>query len=96
MRAEEQMRLRLLHSMRGRQSSGHEGKQVVRWISGGTGPDIRTTFRTEGKHTVMCCPLCGSEFGRVNLQDKSSLVGQMTAIQQAGHPHHCSHDEDMG
>jgi hypothetical protein len=64
----------------------HEGEDVVRWITGGTMPDLHVTFQHEGDYVVVKCATCKNILGYLPADgDQSDLLAQM---RQSGHPHH--------
>jgi hypothetical protein len=66
----------------------HEGEQVVRWITGGTLPDLHVTFHRdpEAGQIVVKCATCQNILGYLPANgDQSELLAQM---RQSGHPHH--------
>jgi hypothetical protein len=67
----------------------HEGDYVVRWITGGTAPDIHVTFQTHGGHTIAHCPLCNQPIGRFDAHYGSATYRQLAAIREVGNRHQC-------
>ena len=64
----------------------HEGPDVVRWITGGSQPDLHVTFQHEDSYVVVKCATCQNVLGYMPVDgDQSALLQEM---RESGHPHH--------
>lgn len=67
----------------------HEGESVVRWITGGTMPDLHVTFHQDGEQVVVKCATCKNVLGYLPANfDADQTAQALQEMRQAGHPHH--------
>jgi hypothetical protein len=84
--AEQKTRQTITGSPLGDVQFQHEGEDVVRWITGGTMPDLHVTFQHEDDYLVVKCATCQNILGYLPADgDQSELLA---AMRQSGHPHH--------
>lgn len=67
----------------------HEGTHVVRWLTGGTMPDVYVTFERQDDEIITHCPSCGVSFGQFDANYGSATYRQLGAIREVGSQHHC-------
>ena len=68
----------------------HEGSDVVRWITGGTLPDLHVTFHPdlEGKRVAWKCATCHNIIGYLPADgERVALAEQIVAMRLSGHDH---------
>lgn len=89
MRAEQKLREQLAIANNGVIGWQHEGENVIRWLTGGSAPEIRVTFRHVGDETIACCPRCRAEIGRFDAHYGPQTGEQLSQIRYAGAVHSC-------
>jgi len=67
----------------------HEGENVVRWLAGGSAPEVRVTFKHQGDQIAACCPKCRQEIGRFDANYGPKVGEQIEQIRYAGAEHRC-------
>ena len=66
----------------------HEGEQVVRWVTGGSLPDVYVTFHSEGERIAVKCATCKNVLGYLPAnRDGDQTVKALVAIRLSGHEH---------
>ena len=63
----------------------HEGEDVVRWITGGSLPDLYVTFHREGEQIAVKCATCKNILGYLPVDGEQA--GLLAATRVAGHTH---------
>lgn len=89
MRAEEKLREQIAAANGGIIGWQHEGEQVVRWLAGGSAPEIHVTIKHLGDENAACCPKCGAEIGHFDAHYGSEAGRQIGQIRYAGAEHRC-------
>ena len=86
--AEQKIRQTLTGSPVGEPHFQHEGEDVVRWITGGTLPDLHVTFHRdpEGDQITVKCATCKNILGYLPVDGEQSEL--LVAMRQSGHEHH--------
>jgi hypothetical protein len=86
--AEQKIRQTLTGSPVGEPHFQHEGPDVVRWITGGTLPDLHVTFHLEGEQIIVKCATCQNIIGHLPTDgERTDLAAQIVAMRQSGHDH---------
>jgi hypothetical protein len=88
--AEQKIRQTLTGSPFGGPDFPSEGENVIRWLTGGTSPDVWVTFHPEGEQITVRCAGCRTIIGHLPADPfaKDEIVRQIGAIREAGHEHH--------
>lgn len=89
MRAEQKLREQIAAANGGIVGWQHEGEHVVRWLAGGSAPEVRVTFKHLGDETAACCPRCGAEIGRFDAHYGADAGRQIGQIRYTGAEHQC-------
>lgn len=89
MSAEQKLREQIAAANGGLLTFQHEGEHVVRWLTGGSAPEIRATFKHQGEQVAACCPKCGAVFGRFDADYGARAGDQIGKIRYAGADHRC-------
>lgn len=89
MRAEQKLREQIASANDGVIGWQHEGESVVRWLAGGSAPEIHVTFKHLSDETAACCPKCGAEIGRFDAHYGPNTGDQIGTIRYAGAAHRC-------
>lgn len=89
MRAEAVLREQIAAANGGIIGWQHEGESIVRWLAGGSAPEIRVTFKHLGDETAACCPKCGQEIGRFDAHYGPNAGEQIGKVRYAGAEHQC-------
>lgn len=85
--AEQKIRLTLTGSPSGKPQFQHEGEEVIRWITGGTLPDVYVTFHHEGNMIELRCATCQASLGSIAADYRGNTPQQVADIRRAGHQH---------
>jgi hypothetical protein len=85
--AEQKVRLTLTGNPFGEPHFQHEGEEVVRWISGGTLPELYVTFHQRGTMIEVRCSTCQALLGNFPSHYGGNTVQQIAAMRQSGHQH---------
>lgn len=85
--AEQKVRLTLTGSPFGEPHFQHEGETVVRWITGGTLPDVYVTFHPQGDTIEIRCTTCRMTLGHIATNYGDAALQQLISIRQSGHLH---------
>jgi hypothetical protein len=78
--AEQNIRLTLTGSPFGEPHFQHEGDNVVRWLTGGTDPDLHVFFQTQDDLIQVRCAQCTQILGTISTvrdTDTGSQIGNM-------------------
>ncbi len=78
--AEQKVRLALTGSPDKEPVFQHEGEEVVRWITGGTLPDLYVYFLHRDTRIVLKCAVCQEVIGDIpddNGGDSASIIGRL-------------------
>jgi len=66
----------------------HEGPDVVRWITGGTLPDLHATFHHQGEQIAVKCDTCKNIIGYLPADGETTIISELVvAMRQSGHDH---------
>ena len=65
----------------------HEGQEVIRWITGGSLPDLHVTFRQRDRVIEVFCATCHALLGSFPADYGGSTSQQLAAMRQSGHQH---------
>ena len=85
--AVQKIRLTLTGSPSGEPHFQHEGEEVVRWITGGTLPDLYVMFRQRDNMIEVRCSTCQNLLGNFPSLYRGNTAQQIAAIRQSGHQH---------
>lgn len=89
--AEQKVRLALTGDPQGEPSFETEGPSVVRWLTGGSSPDLRVTFHhpPDGGGILVRCATCGEALGIIPDHDNDGAdhAAAVRRMREAGHPH---------
>ncbi len=84
--AAQKIRQQLTGSPFGDPQFQHEGEQVVRWITGGSLPDLHVTFHQQSEQIAVKCATCQNILGFLPVDGEQAEL--LAAMRQSGHPHH--------
>jgi hypothetical protein len=66
----------------------HEGPDVVRWITGGTLPDMHVMFHQQGNRVEVKCATCETIIGYLPVDSEATdIVARLAAMRLSGHDH---------
>lgn len=65
----------------------HEGKDVVRWLTGGDARQAHVTFEHNGDEIIARCPTCKQEQGRFDAYYGTQSGQQLRDIRIRAHKH---------
>jgi hypothetical protein len=85
--AVQKVRLTLTGSPFGEPHFQHEGEEVVRWITGGTLPDLYVTFHQRDNIIEVRCSTCQALLGNFPSHYGGDTAQQIAAMRQTGHQH---------
>lgn len=85
--AVQKIRLTLTGSPFGEPHFQHEGEEIVRWITGGTLPDLYVTFHQRDGVIEVRCSTCQALLGCFPSHYGGSTAQQLAAMRQSGHQH---------
>ena len=85
--AVQKIRLTLAGSPLGEPHFQHEGEEVVRWITGGTLPDLSVTFHQQDTMIEVRCSTCHSLLGRIPSHFGENMAQELASMRQMGHQH---------
>lgn len=91
--AEQKIRERLAGSPFEDPHFQHEGEEVIRWITGGSLPDVYVTFHPEpeGEQIAVKCAVCKNVLGYLPAnRDADQTAKALIEIRQSGHEHKAS------
>ena len=67
----------------------HEGPEVVRWLTGGTLPDVWVTFHPEGEQIACKCAGCQNILGYLSTDSNPEVdVEEIGRMRLSGHENH--------
>jgi hypothetical protein len=72
----------------------HEGSSVVRWLTGGSGPDAYVTFARQEDRILACCPHCKEQIGWFDYGNQT--YSQIVCIRDNYARHRCQEKRDEG
>src|SRR5215471_17186515 len=86
--AEQKVRQTLTGSPFGEPHFEHQGEHVIRWITGGSLPDVWVTFHHQGEQIVLRCATCQEALGAIPAEDerREETAKLILAIRLSGHP----------
>jgi hypothetical protein len=85
--AMQKVRLTLTGSTFGEPHFQHEGEDVIRWITGGTLPDIYVTFCQKDSIIEVRCSTCQVLLGCIPSDFGGNTAQQLAALRQSEHQH---------
>src|SRR5436309_11127544 len=86
--AEQKIRQIITGSPVGNLHFEHEGPDVVRWITGGTLPDLHVTFHHQGEQIALKCATCENIIGYLPADGEATIISELLgAMRQSGHDH---------
>ena len=88
--AEQKIRQTLTGSPFGEPDFPSEGENVIRWLTGGTSPDVWVTFHSEGEQIIVRCAGCRTVIGHLPVDSSATeeIARQIGVIREAGHERH--------
>jgi hypothetical protein len=67
----------------------HAGESIVRWITGGSQPDLQVTFHREGDQITVKCATCKNILGYLPANHDADQTAQaLQEMRQSGFLHH--------
>ena len=85
--AEQRMRYALTGDPNVDPNFQHEGEEIVRWITGGTQPDLHVRLHHDGNMIVVRCAVCGAELGTFPANYSGDTSARIGAMRTAEHEH---------
>ncbi len=85
--AVQKIRFTLTGSPSGELHFRHEGEEVMRWITGGTLPDIYVTFHQQDTVIEVRCLTCQTLLGCFPAHYGENTAQQLAAMRQSEHQH---------
>lgn len=85
--AVQEIRLTLTGNPLGDPDFQHEGDEVIRWLTGGTLPDLYVTFHQQDRMIEVRCSTCQSRLGNFPSNYEGDIAQQLVDMRQGGHKH---------
>lgn len=85
--AVQKIKLSLTGSPSGELRFLHEGEEVIRWITGGSIPDLYVIFQRRDTLIDVFCSTCHTLLGSFPADYRGNTAHQLATMRQSGHHH---------